>query len=422
MNPESRVWVDLIVLCGVALASIGLAQLLARFHVPEVSVYLLVGLVLGPHMLRLVDTGVVERSSVVPELLLGFVAFMLGERLTARAITRQGRLFPFISILALVIPFVLVAGAVYFGLGAPIREAVVLGLFAMAGAPATILAVGNELSASGTRHDLLITLAAFDNMFVVVVYGVAAPFLAARVAQSWTPSAAIAEVAVTLLGGLAIGLVAGRILALMTMRVAADNVGRSIASSLLVVVTVAAAAHFVGASGLIACAVAGITIATVQERRDSHLSTFRALSGLEDIVYVFFFVFAGTELVPGSLVYAGTLALVYIALRAVGKIAAGTLGGLLRQDPPREAWLFGVALLPQAGVVVGLALDASARFPFVGAEVLSVVLAALIVFELVGPITLRGALATFQRTDIVDPAQREGGVTGEPLGGNRDVG
>jgi Kef-type K+ transport system membrane component KefB len=398
-------WIDLIVLCGVALVSIGLAQYLARFRVPEVSVYLLVGLLLGPHVLRLVDTGVVERSSAVPELLLGFVAFMLGERLTTRAIARQGKLFPVISILALVIPFVLVAAGVYYGLNAPLREALVLGLFAMAGAPATVLAVGSCLSAKGTRHDLLATLAASDNVFVVVAYGVAAPFLVAGVKQSWTVTSALSEVGITLLGGLGIGLVGGWILLLLTKKATADSTGGSMAASLLVVATAVATSHILGASGLIACAVAGITVATVQERRESELSTFRALSGLEDIVYVFFFVFAGTELVPGALLSAGTLAAVYIVLRAVGKVAAGAIGGLLRRDPKREVALLGVALLPQAGVVVGLALDASARFPYVGAEMLSVVLAALIVFELVGPITLRSALTVFTE---IDAGERDG--------------
>ncbi len=418
MSPEVRSWIDLIVLCAVALTSLGLAQYLARFRVPEVSVYLLVGLILGPHVLRLVDTGVVERSSAVPELLLGFVAFMLGERLTTRAIARQGPLFPLLAGLALVFPFVLVTGATFYGLQAPAREAVVLGLFAMAGAPATVLAVGSELSASGTRHDLLATLAALDNVIVVVAYGVAAPFLVAGVTQSWTVGAALIEVAVTLAGGLAIGLVAGMVLSFMTAGAKEEHAGRSMAAALLVVVTVVASAHLLGASGLIACAAAGVAVATAQEKRRTDHSTFQALSGLEGIVYVFFFVFAGTELVPGALLSAGVLAVVYITLRAGAKIGAGVLGGLLRRDPPREAWLLGVALLPQAGVVVGLALDASARFPYVGAEMLSVVLAALIVFELVGPITLRNALLAFAASDAAgrDPLGR---ATRRPRGADR---
>jgi Kef-type K+ transport system membrane component KefB len=145
--------------------------------------------------------------------------------------------------------------------------------------------------------------------------------------------------------------------------------------------------------------VAGVIVATTQEAHASDHSTFRAPSGLEDIVYVFFFVFAGAELIPGSLAIGGLVALVYAGGRTGGKVLAGMAGGALRRDPPREGLLLGLAPLPQAGVVVGLALDADARFPEIGSEVLSVVMAALVLFELVGPLALRSAMVRFKVND-----------------------
>ena len=107
---------------------------------------------------------------------------------------------------------------------------------------------------------------------------------------------------------------------------------------------------------------------------------------------MFFFVFAGTEIVFGQLLGAGLVAVIYVFGRALGKVMAAFVGGLVTHRRPVESLRFGAALLPQAGVVVGLAVDAGSRFPQVGAEILSVVLAALVIFELVGPFAVQHAL------------------------------
>jgi len=340
----------------------------------------------------------VDRYAALPALLLGFVAFMLGERLTLSAIVRQRWILPFVATLALLLPLATVALPAYYWVGVPSREAIVLGIFAMAGAPATVLALGRRLKASGTRYELLATLAAADNVIVVIAYGVAAPFLIAPVAENWTLTAALLEVAISLGIGTLLGVVGGWVLWFMTAGDDANRTGQLITSALLVVISLTAISQLVGASGLIACAVAGVIVATVHETRGAS-STFKALSRLEDLVYVFFFIFAGAEIIPRSLTIAGLLALVYVLGRAGGKIVAGTTAGILRRDPARETLLLGLALLPQAGVVVGLALDADVRFPTVGSEVLSVVMASLVLFELVGPLALSRALARFSNGD-----------------------
>ena len=142
-----------------------------------------------------------------------------------------------------------------------------------------------------------------------------------------------------------------------------------------------------------ACAVAGLITAAREETipRSDHTAC-SALRPLEHLVYVLFFVFAGTEIVFGHLTAAGVIALVYILGRSLGKIAAAVVGGIRTKRSMPASLRFGAALLPQAGVVVGLALDAGARFPYVGADIVAVVLAALIVFEFVGPVAVQKAL------------------------------
>lgn len=404
MSATPETWLDLLVLCGVSIAGLGLARALDRFRIPDVTVYLLAGLLFGPHALGIIDTALLERSSAIPRLLLGLIAFMLGERLTVRSVVRQGRAFPFVAVLVIGAPLLLVSFGCRLLLDVPIREAVVLGIFAAAGAPATVLAVGSRLSASGRRFEALATLAALDNMVVLFAYGIAAPFLTAAVSTEWSLFGAVREIGITLVLGSMIGYGGGRLLSRLIRRVADTGEGQLIAISLLGVILVVSSAHLSGSSSLIACAIMGVVVASRGPR-----SPFGALAAVEDIAYVFFFLFAGTELSLVSLLAAGPIALVYVLGRTAGRVGAGAISGLLHRETGRDSLSFGLALLPQAGVVVGLALDAEQRFPQVGGELLAVVMAALVVFEFVGPLVLQRALSRFEAL----PSDR-GGDLGRP--------
>lgn len=384
-------WTGLLVLCGVAVVGLLLAKTLARWNLPEVLAYLLVGIILGPQVLGVLSPHLLERMAFVPQLLLGFVAFMLGELLTPRALLARRTLPITTAVLAVALPFVAVVGGCLTFTQTPVRAAVTLGVLAMAGAPATILVMRQSLGDHSAFGDLLATLAAIDNLIVVILYGTLAPFLVASVAEAWSLPSALGEVLVTVAGGLALGLVGAVLLWLLRVD-EEDNLGHSVAGAVLVIAILVASALLLGASPLIACAVAGIGTAVREQRIPHGVRSFDALRGLEGVVYVFFFVFAGTEIVFGNLFAAGLLALVYIVGRAGGKILAGVVGGLFSRRSLRDAFLFGSALIPQAGVVVGLALDASIRFPYLGSELLAVVMAALVVFEIVGPFAVQSAL------------------------------
>lgn len=400
-------WLGILALCGVAALGLVVARFIARWKIPEVLAYLLIGIVLGPEVLGILNVHLLERSAFIPQLLLGFVAFMLGELLTPSSLPNRRLPIVATAVLAVALPLVLVTGGTLWLTKAPIREAITLGVLAMAGAPATVLAIRQALGDRSKRGDSLATLAALDNLLVVLVYGTLAPFLVASVAQKWSVWSALFEVLVTVAGGTILGLVGAWLLSVLSAG-EDDGVGRSLAAALLALGALVASSLLIGASPLIACAVAGIGTAVREKRVPETSRAFDALRSLEQLVYVFFFVFAGTEINFGHLMAAGTVALVYVVGRSIGKIAAGFAGGLMDRQSLRESTMFGFALLPQAGVVVGLALDAAARFPYVGADILAAVMAALVVFELVGPFAVQGALAVSPGSRLMSPPPNKG--------------
>lgn len=385
-------WSALFTLSAVSIVALLLSQVLARWAIPEVLAYLGVGILLGPELLGVLSAHVLEQSALITQILLGFVAFMLGEYLAPKALLDRRTLPLTTGLLSVLLPFIAVICGVIAWAGAPIREAIVLGIFAMAGAPATVLAMRQALGDRSGLGNLLATLAALDNLLVVLAYGALAPFLAASVTKEWSIWSALWEVLLTIGVGTGIGLMGARILERVRL-INPGSTGNTVAGALLVVTALVASAWLLGSSALVACAVAGLVTAAREENvlRCDHTAC-SALRPLEHLVYVLFFLLAGTEIVFRHLAVAGIVALIYILGRSAGKIVAAIVGGIRTKRSLPESVRFGAALLPQAGVVVGLALDAGSRFPYVGTDVVAVVLAALVVFELLGPIAVQKAL------------------------------
>ncbi|MDH3978144.1 MAG: cation:proton antiporter, partial [Gammaproteobacteria bacterium] len=139
--------------------------------------------------------------------------------------------------------------------------------------------------------------------------------------------------------------------------------------------------------------VMGATIANLARH---HEYPFHAIEDIEAPFLIIFFVLAGASLELGALIMAGSLGLVYMASRAIGKIAGAGIGALAAHTDPLTSRWMGLALMPQAGVAIGMTLVASSTFPEYRSVLLPVVIGAAIVFEIVGPLGTRMALKATQ--------------------------
>jgi Kef-type K+ transport system membrane component KefB len=133
----------------------------------------------------------------------------------------------------------------------------------------------------------------------------------------------------------------------------------------------------------------GSTVASLATHHDR---PFHAIEGIEWPFMILFFVLAGASMELDALWLVGGLTGGYILLRGIGIYAGTRLGGyLVGASQPLRQWL-GLALFPQAGVAIGMALLASQRFPEWGSVVLPVVLGSTIILEILAPIMTRLAL------------------------------
>lgn len=376
----------------ILLAALLAGHLAQLVRVPEVTGYLLVGLAIGPSALDLLTHRNLDTLGFLSEVALGLILFSIGATFEASRFRAVGP-----GVLRVVAweagsAFVLVsAGLLLLGVEAP--QALLLGAIAMETAPATTLMVLHEYDAKGPLSERLLALLALNNMLVLLTFGVVSTMLvlARGSAEPWWLAGYRAAHGLlwSTVGSLALGVLLG--LALDAWAGRAKESGEAMMLALGVILVAVGASRILGLSPLFATLAAGATLVN-----SSHHGDFlvRALGRADPPLYAAFFVLAGAELDLANLGGLGLAGAAYMALRVVGKVA-GARRGLRGQDVPAHVRQhLGLCLLSSSSLAVGLTIQVRSSFSDLAPAVAGVVLAAVVVFEIVGPLLTRRALVT----------------------------
>jgi Kef-type K+ transport system membrane component KefB len=371
---------------GLLLGGLFLETLGRRTRIPRVTVLLLFGFAIGSGGLDLLPPNSERWFGVVTTVALVMVGFLLGEKLTIRRLRRHGREVLAISIAAVVVT----TAVVTFGLmlvGAPLSLALLLGAIAAATAPAATYDVVDETGEHGGFVDTLLGVVALDDAWGLVMFTIA---LAAVTAISG--DGGIAQVVGMgmrdLFGAIALGVALGVPIAFLTHRVRPGE--PTLLEALGVVLLCGGLALWLEVSFILAAICLGATTANLAVRHRNR--PFHAIRNIEQPFLVLFFVLAGASLEPGQLMLVGGIGAAYIGFRALGRLAGGWVGARLGgSDAGTRRWI-GAALMPQAGVALGIGLVAAERQPELADVLLPVVIGATVVFELLGPILTRVAI------------------------------
>jgi Kef-type K+ transport system membrane component KefB len=364
---------------------------LAQFvRVPEVTGYLLIGVLIGPAGLDFISTENIETLGFLSDVALGLILFNIGSIFEADNFRRVGAGVVRVTLWEASLAFALVFISLLAG-GMALPLALLLGVVAMETAPATTLMVLNEYDARGPLSDRLRAMIALNNMYVLAAFGVvsAALTLMAPGTQGWleTSYRALHGLAWTTAGSIALGVLLGLLMDAWATRT--HETGEAMILAIGVVLIGVGAARWLGLSPLFTTLAIGATIANASSHGD-HL--LRALGGADPPLYAAFFVLAGAELVPSSLFGLGLLGGAYTAARVVGKLV-GTRVGLRGQDVPDGVRRqLGYCLISSSSLAIGLTIQIRSTFPEYAATVTGIVLAAVLIFEIVGPLLTRRAL------------------------------
>ncbi len=378
-------------LLGLGLLAASLAR---RVRLPAVTGYIAVGLAIGPVGLGLLGPEVVShRLEHFVQIALMLIAFGIGEHLELRRLRPVRRQLLAVGCGEGLACFAAVAGGVLLltwmwpVAGVDWRVALLLAAIAIATAPASVLHVTRELRAAGPLTDLLLQGVAANNALAIAVFGLF--FALTRKATGvdstlpWLLAGGLGDIAFSLI----LGLFTGLLLDLCARRL--HDRGEMLTAGLALLLLCGETARSSGLSPLLAGMAAGFVVVN-RDRRDVRL--FRAINAFEPPITVLFFILAGTHLDREMLLLAGWLGVGYFVLRAIGKVGGVWLGGRLGGAPSVVQRYLGLALLPQAGVAIGLVVLLQGEAPDVAGVVTPVVLTGVFLAELIGPVLTRQAI------------------------------
>ncbi len=379
------------VLFYVAIAMVGglvLSRLAKLAKLPNVTGYLIAGLIIGPCCLKLIPTDALSGLNVITNTALGFIAFSIGGEFKLSSIKAIGKNVIVITVFQALMAVALV-DIVLCVCGFDVPLALTLGAIATATAPAATLMVVRQYKAKGELTNTLLPVVAMDDAIGLIVFSIS-------IAIADTLSSGkevnlysmlvepLIEIVLSLVIGCAIGLLVAFVLRFFHSK--ANKLCICIAA---VVLGVSLAKSF-GLSDLLLCMMIGATLVNV---RNDALDLLDNTDRWTPPLFMLFFVISGAELDVTALPTIGLLGVIYIVVRALGKYLGAFLGASVVKAPEKIRKYLGITLLPQAGVAIGMAQIVLTELPQYGAKIQAVVLCATLIYELLGPLATKLALS-----------------------------
>ncbi|MFH1848086.1 MAG: cation:proton antiporter [Candidatus Omnitrophota bacterium] len=366
------------------------AKFAGKIRVPSVTGYLLLGILIGPAALDVVSEGLLSVSGGISNVVLGLIAFGMGQNFSIASFRRIGKSVIWISVMAACVPWILITCGLWLLLGQPFYLALLFGAIGAATAPAATIMVVREHKSRGTFTDTLLGVVAVDDAWCLIVFAVSLAI--AQALHAHTPHHLfLTQVALESVFAICGAFVLGGIMAFL-LSFASRYVHTSMELLICMLgflLLTTGLAIYLNISALLANMFLGAVLANTNK---TNLGYFDIIKNIDSPLYLIFFVVAGANLEVASLARIGMLGGGYIVLRFLGKIIGAYIGGVISKAGRRVTKFLGLGLMPQAGVALGCALIAKASFPRAGELLFTTILATTIIYEIIGPMLTRYSL------------------------------
>ncbi len=385
---------DMILVGAILLCGLAVGQVFVRvFRLPRITGFVAAGLVLGPGVLGLLDQAMLGELSIFVNISLGLILFELGRRLDFRWFTHDRWLLAS-SVAESLLSFLFVYGTLRFFSVAPVYSATAAAI-AMATSPAVLIMIVHDQRAKGPLTERLLALTALNNVFAFLLIALLFGFVHLEYRADWLR--ATLHPLYLIAGSASLGF-----LAFLAARTLARWLGKREDSQFvmllgLIVGTVGCAISF-KLSVLLALLAFGVFAKNLD--RDHDLMAVEFGPGGQFFL-VMLFVITGAGLRPSELAVTGAVGAAFVLARLAGKLVGLGLFAPLSGISQKKALLLGVGMVPMSAIAVVMVQGASALYPEFGATLSSIVLSAVVILELVGPLATQWAL---RRAGETEPA------------------
>jgi len=375
MQPNTLFYLAIILFSGLICG-----RAVKHIKLPNVTGYLIAGLLLGPHILKLVPTNLIGSLELISEMALAFIAFSIGSEFKLSYLKKVGLTPIVIAILeGLAATFLVTLVLVFFGFD--IKVALLLGAIASATAPAATIMVVKQFNAKGPVTETLLSVVALDDAVALIAFG----FSMAIVNSLQNPNKASLIMAIIspfieIIGSVMLGFLLG-LLFTIPLRYFKKASNRTIITTGFVFLG-SALATMLGLSPLLLCMCMGAMLININKSGNEIMGL---VDNVTPPIFLMFFVVSGMELDITSIPKIGVIGIIYVICRVIGKVAGAYIGAAIMKAPAPVKKYLGYSLVPQAGVAIGLSLIAANTLPELGQAIRTVVLCATFIYELTGP-------------------------------------
>jgi len=380
-------------------------EIATKIKLPRVTGYILAGIILNPSLFGLIPADFAGNTDIVTNIALSFITFSVGGTLLYSRLKKLGKgiicvtlfeaEFAFFAVvigITLIAPlFIHIGGAAWLSTFIPLG--LLMGCLAAPTDPSATLAVMHEYKAKGPVSSTIMGVAAFDDVTGIINYSLAMAVAAAMVAnEKLSITSSLLKPAVAITGAVLLGGILGFAFNILTKLLKKETEGALIVLVFAFLTSCYGIATLLGLDELLSTMTMGMVVVNFNARRQK---IFRLLERYtEQLIFVLFFTLSGMHLNFSVLYSYWFLVLFFVLFRATGKVSGALTGAQIAKAPAKVKKYTAAGLIPQGGIVVGLALliKQNNAFAAISDIIISVIIGATVIHELIGPVLAKMTL------------------------------
>ncbi|MGJ0845899.1 Kef-type K+ transport system, membrane component KefB [Tissierella praeacuta DSM 18095] len=376
----------LISLSAMLLSGFLLTRITKILRLPNVSGYIIAGILLGPYVLNIIPINRAKNMGFIGDIALSFIAFDVGKFLKRELFKKTGIRSIIITLFESLLAGIIVSISMHYIFSLDWSFSLLLGAIATSTAPASTMMTINQYKARGEFVNILLQVVALDDVVCLIIFSIIIAFINTTETGNISPSYVILPIIYNI-GALGVGFLFAIILSkLLTPNRSNDN---RLILAIALLLGISGLCSIFDISPLLSCMVFGATYINTTQDKD----LYRQINNFTPPVLSLFFIISGINLDISSLGALGLVGIAYFLIRIIGKYIGAYLGCFITSTDKKICNYLGLALIPQAGVSIGLAFLGQRILPVdIGNRMMTIILASSVLYELVGPACAKLAL------------------------------
>ncbi len=375
----------LLALSVMLLAGFLLTRITKLLKLPNVSGYIIAGILIGPYCLDLISKDIIQHMDFVSDIALSFIAFGVGKFFKKDVLKKVGGKVIVITIFEALMAMLVISISMHFIFHLDWNFALLLGAIASATAPASTMMTIKQYKAEGEFVNILLQVVALDDIVCLLAFSVATSFVSAS-----EGGIQVMEI-IKPIGFNILAILLGAVLAIILRLVL--NPKRSKENRLILVIMelllICGLCSIMNISPLLCCMIFSTVYINITD--DSYL--FHQIDNFTPPIMLLFFVLSGMRLDLTTLTTVGIIGVAYFIIRILGKYVGSFIGCAITKQNKNIRNNLGLALIPQAGVAIGLSVLGQRLLPTDLGNLLStIILSSSVLYEFIGPACAKASL------------------------------